>query len=123
MPGNPHAPCDEGIIRAQHDKAGSVPHPGFALAATVLGSSMAFIDGSVVNIALPAIQRDLTGGSADGLAAMQWVINAYLLALGSLVLVGGSLGDRFGRRKIFILGIAIFTAPLLPAVLRPAPWR
>src|SRR4051794_628625 len=111
MPGNPHAPCDEGIIRAQAKKNGSsAPHPGFALAATVLGSSMAFIDGSVVNIPLPAIQRDLTGGSADGLAAMQWVINAYLLALGSLVLVGGSLGDRFGRRKIFILGIAIFTA-------------
>jgi MFS family permease len=122
MPGNPHAPCDEGIIRSQHEKAGSsAPHPGFALAATVLGSSMAFIDGSVVNIALPAIQRDLTGGSADGLAAMQWVINAYLLALGSLVLVGGSLGDRFGRRKIFILGIAIFTAASVACGFAPGP--
>jgi EmrB/QacA subfamily drug resistance transporter len=121
MPGNPHAPCDEGIIRAQHQKADSAPHPGFALAATVLGSSMAFIDGSVVNIALPAIQRDLTGGSADGLAAMQWVINAYLLALGSLVLVGGSLGDRFGRRTIFILGIAIFTAASVACGFAPGP--
>ncbi|MCZ8256425.1 MAG: MFS transporter [Polaromonas sp.] len=121
MPGNPHAPCDEGIIRAQHQKTGSAPHPGFALAATVLGSSMAFIDGSVVNIALPAIQHDLTGGSADGLAAMQWVINAYLLALGSLVLVGGSLGDRFGRRKIFILGIAIFTAASVACGFAPGP--
>ncbi|MBW8720928.1 MAG: MFS transporter, partial [Polaromonas sp.] len=122
MPGNPHAPCDEGIIRAQAKKNGSsAPHPGFALAATVLGSSMAFIDGSVVNIALPAIQRDLTGGSADGLAAMQWVINAYLLALGSLVLVGGSLGDRFGRRKIFILGIAIFTAASVACGFAPGP--
>lgn len=121
MPGNPHAPCDEGIIRAQHKKADSAPHPRFALAATVLGSSMAFIDGSVVNIALPAIQRDLTGGSADGLAAMQWVINAYLLALGSLVLVGGSLGDRFGRRRIFILGIAIFTAASVACGFAPGP--
>jgi EmrB/QacA subfamily drug resistance transporter len=122
MPGNPHAPCDEGIIRAQHGKAaGGAPHSGFALAATVLGSSMAFIDGSVVNIALPAIQRDLTGGSADGLAAMQWVINAYLLTLGSLVLVGGSLGDRFGRRKSFILGIAIFTAASVACGFAPGP--
>jgi MFS family permease len=82
---------------------------------------MAFIDGSVVNIALPAIQRDLAGGSASGLAAMQWVINAYLLALGSLVLVGGSLGDRFGRRKIFIIGIALFTAASVACGLAPGP--
>lgn len=96
---------------------------GFALAATVLGSSMAFIDGSVVNIALPAIQRDLAGGGNAGTAfvAIQWVINAYLLALGSLVLVGGSLGDRFGRRKIFILGIAIFTTASVACGLAPGP--
>lgn len=94
---------------------------GFALAATVLGSSMAFIDGSVVNIALPAIQRDLASNSGTAFAAMQWVINAYLLALGSLVLVGGSLGDRFGRRRIFILGIALFTAASVVCGLAPNP--
>jgi EmrB/QacA subfamily drug resistance transporter len=121
MPGNPHAPCDEGIIRAQAGTCGVTAHPRLALAATVLGSSMAFIDGSVVNIALPAIQRDLAGDSASGLAAMQWVINAYLLLLGSLVLVGGSLGDRFGRRKIFIMGIALFTAASVACGLAPGP--
>ncbi|UUZ68134.1 MFS transporter [Polaromonas sp. P2-4] len=62
---------------------------------------MAFIDGSVVNIALPAIQRDFASSAGANLAAMQWVINAYLLALGSLVLVGGSLGDRFGAAQHF----------------------
>lgn len=94
---------------------------GFALAATVLGSSMAFIDGSVVNIALPVIQRDLAGNADTAFAAMQWVINAYLLALGSLVLVGGSLGDRFGRRRIFMLGITLFTAASVLCGLAPSP--
>ena len=119
---NALSPCDEGLIRAQH-AAGTAAAPaarrGLALAATVLGSSMAFIDGSVVNIALPAIQRDFAGSSSAGLAAMQWVINAYLLALGSLVLVGGSLGDRFGRRTVFIIGIALFTAASVACGLAP----
>lgn len=121
MPGNALSPCDEGFIRAQRaaaTAAGPAARRGLALAATVLGSSMAFIDGSVVNIALPAIQRDLAGSSA-GLAAMQWIINAYLLALGSLVLVGGSLGDRFGRRTVFIIGIALFTAASVACGLAP----
>jgi len=76
-----------------------------ALAATILGSSMAFIDGSVVNVALPAIQAEL----AASVAAIQWVVNAYLLFLGALVLVGGSLGDKLGRRTIFVTGIGVFT--------------
>ncbi|MFC5523083.1 DHA2 family efflux MFS transporter permease subunit [Polaromonas jejuensis] len=110
MPANVQCPCDEGIIKAQPACTGPpTPRKGHALAATILGSSMAFIDGSVVNIALPAIQRDFAGSAGANLAAMQWVINAYLLALGSLLLVGGSLGDRYGRRTIFIIGIAIFT--------------
>lgn len=120
MPGLQHSPCDEAIIRAQPQPgaAAATARKGYALAATVLGSSMAFIDGSVVNIALPAIQRDLAAGAP--LAAMQWVINAYLLALGSLVLIGGSLGDRFGRRSIFILGIAIFTTASVACGLAPS---
>lgn len=112
----PRTPCDEGMIRAQpgrtpveRSKNNTPVRPNFVLAATVLGSSMAFIDGSVVNIALPAIQRDLASSGLVGLAEMQWVVNAYLLALGALVLLGGSLGDRFGRRNAFIAGIAIFT--------------
>ena len=114
MPGHHQTPCDEGVIKAQTPhrptaKPLQQKQARLALAATVLGSSMAFIDGSVVNIALPAIQRDFGGNSAS-LASMQWVINSYLLTLGALVLVGGSLGDRFGRRRIFIIGIAIFTS-------------
>ena len=110
MPANPYAPCDEGVIKAQPACTASLaPRKNYALAATVLGSSMAFIDGSVVNIALPAIQREFAAGAGASLADMQWVISAYLLALGSLLLVGGSLGDRFGRRTIFIIGIALFT--------------
>ena len=74
------------------------------LAATIVASSMAFIDGTVVTIALPAMQR---GFGAD-IADMQWVSNAYLLLLGSLILVGGGLGDRVGRRLTFMVGIVLF---------------
>ncbi|SAL70505.1 major facilitator transporter [Caballeronia arvi] len=100
------SPCDELVIRAQPvatDRPCRCKR--LALAATILGSSMAMIDGSVVNVALPSIQREL-GAS---IAAMQWVVDAYLLFLGALVLVGGSMGDKLGRRKVFIAGIAIFT--------------
>jgi EmrB/QacA subfamily drug resistance transporter len=76
----------------------------WALVATILGSSIAFIDGTVVNVALPAIQRDLGGG----LAAQQWIVDAYLLTLGSLILVGGSLGDIFGEVRMFTLGVGLF---------------
>src|SRR5207253_196011 len=79
---------------------------------------MAFIDGSVVNIALPAMQRDLASG-AHGLAAMQWVVNAYLLALGSLVLIGGALGDRYGRRRTFLAGVALFSLASAACGLAP----
>jgi EmrB/QacA subfamily drug resistance transporter len=100
------SPCDELVIRTQPT---TVDRPcrrkRLALAATILGSSMAFIDGSVVNVALPSIQSEL-GASV---AAMQWVVNAYLLFLGSLVLVGGSMGDKLGRRTVFVAGIALFT--------------
>jgi len=74
------------------------------LVACILGSVIVFVDGSVVNVALPAIQRDLGGG----LALQQWVVDSYLLTLGSLLLVGGSLGDLFGARKLFLLGIVGF---------------
>jgi len=76
----------------------------WTLVATILGSSIAFIDGSVVNVALPAIQRDLGGG----LSAQLWIVDAYLLTLGSLILVGGSLGDIFGEVRVFTLGVAAF---------------
>jgi EmrB/QacA subfamily drug resistance transporter len=80
------------------------PGRRLTLIATILGSSIAFIDMTVVNVALPAIQSDLGGG----LAAQQWVVDAYLLTLGSLILVGGSLGDIFGETKMFTIGVAAF---------------
>ena len=110
------SPCDELVIRTQPT---TVDRPcrrkRLALAATILGSSMAFIDGSVVNVALPSIQSEL-GASV---AAMQWVVNAYLLFLGSLVLVGGAMGDKLGRRTVFIAGIALFTLASAACGLAP----
>jgi EmrB/QacA subfamily drug resistance transporter len=78
----------------------------FTLVASILGSSIVFVDSTVVNVALPAMQRDLGGG----LATQQWIVDAYLLTLGSLILVGGSLGDIFGEVRVFALGVAAFGA-------------
>jgi EmrB/QacA subfamily drug resistance transporter len=85
------------------------------LVACILGSVVVFVDSTVVNVALPAIQRDLGGG----LALQQWVVDAYLLTLGSLLLVGGSLGDLFGGRQVFLVGILAFGA--LSVVCAAAP--
>src|SRR5690348_13115269 len=85
------------------------------LAAAILGSAVATIDGSIVNIALPAIERDLGGG----LSAQQWVSNAYLLTLGSLILIGGSLGDIYGERRVFASGVAAFGVLSLACALAP----
>ncbi len=74
------------------------------LVACIMGSGIVLLDGTVVNVALPTIQRALGGG----LAAQQWVVNGYLLTLGSLILIGGSLGDLFGERRIFALGVSGF---------------
>src|SRR5215472_14696592 len=102
MVGFTRPPCDAGVIEATpaFDAALSQRRKWLTLAAAIVGSSMALLDGSVVNIALPAIQRAL---HADG-AATQWIVNAYLLVLGALVLIGGSSGDLYGRRRIFVLG-------------------
>ena len=85
------------------------------LVATILGSSIAILDSSVVSVALPSIQRNLGGG----LAGQQWVSNSYLLTLGSLILLGGSLGDIFGERRIFALGVAGFGLTSLLCALAP----
>ena len=74
------------------------------LIATILGSSMAFIDSTVVNVALPAIQATFRATVVD----VQWVVESYGLFLGALILVGGSLGDLLGRRRMFVVGVAIF---------------
>lgn len=83
--------------------------------AAILGSGVATIDGSIVNVALPAIERDLGGG----LTGQQWVSNAYLLALASLILIGGSLGDVYGERRVFAIGIAAFGVLSLACALAP----
>jgi EmrB/QacA subfamily drug resistance transporter len=83
--------------------------------ATVLGSSMAFLDGSVVNVALPVIARDLH----TGLSSLQWISASYLLTLGALIILGGALGDRFGRRRVFVAGLVAFTAASVVCGLAP----
>src|SRR5881275_32287 len=84
-----------------------MPSPNrWTLAATILASSMTFIDATVVNVALPALQADLQATITD----VQWVIEAYALFLGALILVGGSLGDQFGRKRVFLFGVIFFTA-------------
>src|SRR5213596_2527610 len=88
----------------------------YTLLATILGSSIAFIDLTVVNVALPSIQRDLGGG----LAAQQWIVDAYLLTLGSLILVGGSLGDIFGAVHVFRIGVGWFGVASLLCALAPS---
>lgn len=85
------------------------------LVATVLGSSLTFIDGSALGVALPAIQRDLGAGPA----AAQWISNAYLLTLGALVLIGGAAGDRFGRRRVFLIGVVLFALSSIACGLAP----
>src|SRR4029077_21169168 len=87
----------------------------WTLVASILGSSMAFGDGSVANVALPAIQHDLGGG----LATQQWVVDSYLLTLGSLILVGGSLGDIYGELRIFGIGVASFAFASVLCALAP----
>src|SRR5260370_24406662 len=110
------ARCDEGVIRAAADVPSCADEAKpWVLAATILGSSMAFIDGSVVNVALPAIQSGLNV-SVEG---AEWVGNGYTLMRGALMLVGGSAGDRFGRRRVFALGAAIFTAGSVGCGLAP----
>lgn len=88
----------------------------WVLAATVLGSGIAFLDGTVVNVALPAISQDLDAS----LAGMQWTVNAYLVTLSALMLLGGSFGDRYGRRRVFVAGLGGFTAASIMCGLAPS---
>jgi len=94
----------------------AVAHPRATLAATIVGSSVAFVDGSVVNVALDALGRDLHANSAW----LAWAINAYLLPLGALTLLGGAIGDRAGRRLCFVIGLALFTVASLACALAPS---
>lgn len=113
-------PCDRAQAAAG-DR--TIPCPArdkpWVLVTAILGSSLAFIEGSVVNLALPALQSDLNVTSTD----LQWVVNAYLLMLGSFMLIGGSLGDRFGLRRIFMLGTGLFGIASFACAFAPSlPW-
>ncbi|MHB8629164.1 MAG: MFS transporter [Aggregatilineales bacterium] len=81
----------------------------WVLLATITASSMVFIDGTALNVALNALQQDLQASGAQ----LIWIVNAYVLVLASLILIGGSLGDHFGRNRIFRIGIIIFSASSL----------
>src|SRR5258705_11409977 len=111
-----HEPCDQGVIQS---KSAAVPCAKSAepwiLAATILGSSMAFIDGTVVNVALPALQKNLNATVVD----VQWVVEAYALFLAALLLAGGSLGDHFGRKRIYAIGVGLFALASIWCGLAP----
>ena len=109
-------PCDQAVIESGHAAIPCTRSSGpWILAAAILGSSMAFIDSTVVNVALPALQNNLGGTVID----MQWVVEAYGLFLGALILVGGSLGDLFGRRRMFLLGVTVFAVASVGCGLAP----
>src|ERR1044071_6859701 len=112
------SPCDETFVttrKAATTDCGKAQRR-WTLAATIVGSSMAFIDGTVVNVALPVLQTDLNASVTD----VQWVIEAYTLFLAALLLLGGSLGDRFGRKKIYAIGVAVFALASVWCGLAPS---
>src|SRR6185503_2306387 len=97
-------PCDDGVLASVPCRDEPAARSKGILAATILGSSMVFIDGTVVNVALPVLQ-DAFGAPV---ASVQWVVEAYAVFLASLLLLGGALGDRYGRRRLFMLGVGAF---------------
>src|SRR6267142_2132487 len=111
-------PCDEAAIRSGAAPGASAPPAAgvWVLAATILGSSLAFIDGTVVSVALPAIAVEYGAQGAD----VQWVVESYALFLSALLIVGGSLGDRFGRRRVYALGVTVFTLASIACGLAPS---
>jgi MFS family permease len=110
------SPCDEATIRATpaSGDCAAAAKPWVLLVA-ILASSISYIDESVVNVALPAIETDL-GAS---IVVIQWLVNAYTLTLSAFLLLGGAAGDRFGRRRILVAGVAIFAAYRRAAMPKP----
>jgi len=105
MLSNTRQPCDEAVVRSQPDVTDCPQATGrWVLAAAIFGSGITFIDGTVVNVALPVLQRELGASVAE----VQWIVESYALMLAALILVGGSLGDRLGRRRVFSAGVLLF---------------
>jgi EmrB/QacA subfamily drug resistance transporter len=107
-------PCDEALLRpAKTDLPCAGAARPWILAATILGSSMAFIDGTVVNVVLPTLQTTFHASVVD----VQWVVESYGIFLSALILAGGALGDLFGRRRIFLIGVGVFAAASIACAL------
>ena len=110
--------CDV-TIAGKRQSARDVSHPNWLLATTVLASGLAFIDGSVVNVGLPAVGVSLRADAAD----LQWIINAYLLPLSAVLLLGGAAGDRYGHARLLVVGVLSFGAASVACALAPTlPW-
>ena len=108
--------CDRALAAGAVPAHGEAPaHPNLVLCTSILASSLAFIDGSVVNVGLSAIGQDLGGRGAD----LSWVVNGYLLPLSSLLLLGGALGDHYGRKRMLMIGMAVFALAALMCALAP----
>lgn len=107
--------CDAAIAESL-PSAGDTRHPHWLLATTILASSLAFVDGSVVNVGLPAVGTSFKASASD----LQWVINAYLLPLSALLLLGGAAGDRYGRARLLVIGIAMFGTASIGCALAPS---
>jgi EmrB/QacA subfamily drug resistance transporter len=110
-------PCDSGVVKgaAAPDHAVTAAEP-WVLAASILGSSIAFLDGTVVNVALPVLQEALGATATE----VQWVVESYALSLASLLLLGGTLADKLGRRRIFALGVGLFAAASIGCAVAPS---
>ena len=106
--------CDKSAAAAEPEQR-TASRPNLILATCILASSLAFIDGSVVNVGLPAIGRSLGGGGGD----LSWVVNGFLLPLSALLLIGGAAGDKFGRRRVLVIGVGLFA--LASALCAAAP--
>ena len=102
--------------RDSHCESKPSAHPRWTLVACILASSLSFVDGSVLNVALPAIKSSYGAGAQD----VQWVVNAYLLPLSALLLLGGALGDHFGRRRLLVTGTSLFAVTSLVCALAPS---
>jgi EmrB/QacA subfamily drug resistance transporter len=109
-----HVPADAAAAQSVNGMQ-TVGHPRLVLAATILASSLSFVDGSVVNVSLPAIASALRADASS----LQWVVNGYLLPLSALLLLGGAIGDRFGRRTILILGVGLFALASIACAIAP----
>jgi EmrB/QacA subfamily drug resistance transporter len=110
------SPCDAGMAECAHAGGKAPAHPNLVLATCILASSLAFIEGGVLNVALPAIGANFRAGAAE----VQWVINAFTLPLSALLLLGGAAGDRYGRRLCLALGMALFALSSILCALAPS---